>query len=107
MGLSISNLVSFTSVIIDRNGLRFAAADQRNRGGEPQVPPPDHGGVDEPHRSGPALQVLGLNRGQEEEQHLGRPCGERQEGVHSNDFLLPYLRDCLRQEDGWKGGYEA
>jgi len=48
---------------IDRNGLRFAAADQRNRGGEPQVPPPDHSGVDEPHGGGPALQVLGLNRG--------------------------------------------
>jgi len=55
------------AIIFDRNGLRFSAADQRNRGGEPQVPPPDHGGVDEPHRGGPALQVLGLNRGHEEE----------------------------------------
>lgn len=67
MGLSISNLVSFTSVIFDRNGLCFAAANQRNRGGEPQVPPPDQGELDEPHGGGPALQVLGLNRGQEEE----------------------------------------
>jgi len=62
---------SSPAIIFDRNGFRFPAADQRNQGGEPQVPPPDQGGVDESHGSGPALQVLGLNRGHEEEHHLG------------------------------------
>jgi len=76
------------AIIFDRNGFRFPAADQRNQGGESQVPPPEQGGMDEPHRGRPAFQVLGLNHGHKEEQHLGRPCGERQEGVYPNGLFL-------------------